>query len=205
MYEEKVDLKVEDGEENKEEDNDDVEVLDEEVDGLYGNEEDDRPKKTKEEIPNNLSFVKGVEDSDDLLTLNVNRETLQESKIIKVTSKKIVMTAIQMLRKLAEKDEYKKEKDGNIDNYTKEVEINEVTETYNDELVFDAANDTHPPQDAMPNSTAVTDGEGGDDDDVVADDGDNEDEADNTKGGGGGRGWEILLSNTGTTTTAKRT
>ena len=79
-----------------------------------------------------------------------------------------------MLRKLAEKDKYKKEKDGNIDNDTKEVDINEVAEMYNDELVVDAANDTPPPQDAMLNTTAATDDEGRDDDDVVADDGDNE-------------------------------
>ena len=43
-------------------------------------------------------------DSDDLLPLNVNRETLQESKIIKVIPKKLVRKAIEMLRKLAEKD-----------------------------------------------------------------------------------------------------
>ena len=34
------------------------------------------PKKTKVEIPNNLSFAKGVMDSDGLLPINVNRETL---------------------------------------------------------------------------------------------------------------------------------
>ena len=68
------------------------------------NEEEDRPKKTEEEMPKNLSFIKGVVESDDLLPLNVNRETLQESKIIKVISKKLVRKAIEMLRKLAEKD-----------------------------------------------------------------------------------------------------
>ena len=40
-------------------------------------------------------------ESDNLLTLNINRETLQESKIIKVISKKLVRKAIEMLRKLA--------------------------------------------------------------------------------------------------------
>ena len=64
-------------------------------------------------------------DSDNLLPLNVNRETLQESKIIKVISKKLVRKSIDMLCKLAEKDESNKEKYDNIDDETKEVEINE--------------------------------------------------------------------------------
>ena len=75
-------------------------------------------------MPKCLSFVKGDVDSDDLLPLNVNRDTLQESKIIKVISKKLVRKAIEMLRKLAEKDEYKEEKDNDIDKDTKELDIN---------------------------------------------------------------------------------
>ena len=94
------------------------------IDGTNDNEEEDRPKKTKEEMPKNLSFVKGVVDSDDLLPLTVNRETPQEFKIIEVISKKPGRKAIEMLRKLAEKDESKKEKDDDIDNNTKEVDIN---------------------------------------------------------------------------------
>ena len=52
-------------------------------------------------MPKNLSSVKRVVNSDYLIYLNVNRETLQESKIIKVISKKLVRKAIEMLRKLA--------------------------------------------------------------------------------------------------------
>ena len=55
-------------------------------------------------MPKNLSFVKGVADSDDLLPLNVNMETLQESNIIKAIPKKRVRKAIEMLHKLAERD-----------------------------------------------------------------------------------------------------
>jgi len=51
-------------------------------------------------LPDYLSFVRGVVDSDDL-PLNVNRETLQESKIIKVISKKVTRKAIEMIRTLA--------------------------------------------------------------------------------------------------------
>ena len=50
-----------------------------------------------------------------------------------------------MLRKLAEKHESKKEKDEDIDDKTKEVEISEFTETENNESFVDAANDTPPP------------------------------------------------------------
>ena len=43
----KVSLKVEDGEEKKEEDDNDLEVLDKDVDGKNDDKEDNRPKKTK--------------------------------------------------------------------------------------------------------------------------------------------------------------
>ena len=121
MDEEKVGVKVEDGEERKEEDEDDMKVLDEDVGGMNDEEEEDRPKKTKEVMPKYLGFVKGVVESDDLLPVNVNRETLQESKIIKVISKMLLIKEIEMLCKLAYKEESEEEKDDNIDNETKEV------------------------------------------------------------------------------------
>ena len=67
--EDKIGLKVEDGEEKKEGDNDDMEVWDEDVHGSNDNEEEDRPKKTKEEISKNLRFVKEVMESNNLLHL----------------------------------------------------------------------------------------------------------------------------------------
>ena len=93
-----------------------------------------------------------------LLSINVNRETLQDSNIIKVISKKLVRKSIEMLRKLAENDKSKREKDNEIDNETKEVEINnngEVIDMDNDKLVINAANDDPPPQDAMTTTTAT--------------------------------------------------
>merc|ERR1712197_179491 len=56
----------------------------------------------KDMMPNYLSFVKGVVDSDDL-PLNVSRETLQQHKLLKVIGKKLVRKALEMLRKLAQK------------------------------------------------------------------------------------------------------
>lgn len=53
-------------------------------------------------MPKYLGFIKGVVDSDDL-PLNVNRETLQESKIIKIIKKKLVRKAIETIRNLANK------------------------------------------------------------------------------------------------------
>jgi len=55
-------------------------------------------------MPRYMNFIKGVVDSDDL-PLNVSREQLQQHKMIKVMSKKLVKTAIQMMIKMAvEKD-----------------------------------------------------------------------------------------------------
>ena len=156
---------------------------------MNGDEEEDMPNKTNVEIPKNLSFVKGVVDSDGLLPINVNRETLQESNIINIISKKLVRKAIEILRKLAKKDKHKKEKDDNIADKTKELDINkngEVVKTDNEKLVVDAANDAPPLQDALTTSTttAASAEEGRDDEDVGAKDSDdNDDEEDYTKGG----------------------
>ena len=58
----------------------------------------------EELMPRYLNFIKGVVDSDDL-PLNVSREQLQQLKIIKVMSKKLVRKALEMMRQLAEEEE----------------------------------------------------------------------------------------------------
>lgn len=55
-------------------------------------------------LPKYLGFIRGVVDSDDL-PLNVNRETLQESKILRVIQKKLVRKAIDMIRQLAKEED----------------------------------------------------------------------------------------------------
>lgn len=52
-------------------------------------------------LPKYMSFITGVVDSDDL-PLNVNRETLQESKIIAIIRKKVTRKVIDMIKKFAE-------------------------------------------------------------------------------------------------------
>ena len=55
-------------------------------------------------MPNYLSFIRGVVDSDDL-PLNVSRETLQQHKLLKVIKKKLVRKALDMIKKIDE-DKY---------------------------------------------------------------------------------------------------
>ncbi|KAL6844838.1 hypothetical protein ACP4OV_025497 [Aristida adscensionis] len=61
-------------------------------------------------FPRYLSFVKGVVDSNDL-PLNVSREILQESRIVRIMRKRLVRKTFDMIQEIAEKDDkedYKK-------------------------------------------------------------------------------------------------
>merc|ERR1712109_83198 len=72
-------------------------------------------EKFDELLPRYLNFVRGVVDSDDL-PLNVSREQLQQNKIMKVISKKLVRKVLELMKKLAKEgdgddDEEKEEED----------------------------------------------------------------------------------------------
>merc|ERR1711998_161354 len=66
--------------------------------------------KFEELLPRYLGFVRGVVDSDDL-PLNVSREQLQQNKIMKVISKKLVRKVLELMKKLAKEDESGEDED----------------------------------------------------------------------------------------------
>merc|ERR1712130_975093 len=61
-------------------------------------------EKFEELLPRYLNFVRGVVDSDDL-PLNLSREQLQQNKIMKVISKKLVRKVLELMKKLAKEEE----------------------------------------------------------------------------------------------------
>jgi heat shock protein beta len=62
-------------------------------------------------LPRYLNFIKGIVDSDDL-PLNVSRETLAQSRVLKVMSKKLVRKILDLLRKMANADKKGADEDG---------------------------------------------------------------------------------------------
>merc|ERR1712193_313435 len=76
-------------------------------------------EKFDELLPRYLGFVRGVVDSDDL-PLNVSREQLQQNKIMKVISKKLVRKVLELMKKLAKEDEEKEDEEEKSDDKDKE-------------------------------------------------------------------------------------
>merc|ERR1711935_366683 len=93
-------------------------------------------EKFDELLPRYLNFVRGVVDSDDL-PLNVSREQLQQNKIMKVISKKLVRKVLELMKKLAKEedsgDDDEEEKDDEEDKEEKAEKKDEEKKDKKDE------------------------------------------------------------------------
>merc|ERR1712195_36227 len=81
-------------------------------------------EKFDELLPRYLGFVRGVVDSDDL-PLNVSREQLQQNKIMKVISKKLVRKVLELMKKLAKEDDSGEDDEEEKDDEEKDEEKEE--------------------------------------------------------------------------------
>jgi len=88
-------------------------------------------EKFEDLLPRYLNFVRGVVDSDDL-PLNVSREQLQQNKIMKVISKKLVRKVLELMKKLAKEDESGEDEDEEKDDDEDEKEDKEDQEEKKD-------------------------------------------------------------------------
>merc|ERR1712187_194837 len=95
-------------------------------------------EKFEELLPRYLNFVRGVVDSDDL-PLNVSREQLQQNKIMKVISKKLVRKVLELMKKLAKEgdgddDEEKEDKEEKKDKKDEETTWQKFWKEFNKNL-----------------------------------------------------------------------
>merc|ERR1712238_68560 len=95
-------------------------------------------EKFEDPLPRYLGFVRGVVDSDDL-PLNVSREQLQQNKIMKVISKKLVRKVLELMKNLAkeedsgEDDDEKKDEESTWSKFYKEFNKNLKMGCYEDD------------------------------------------------------------------------
>merc|ERR1712013_487731 len=89
-------------------------------------------EKFEELLPRYLNFVRGVVDSDDL-PLNVSREQLQQNKIMKVISKKLVRKVLELMKKLAKEEESDDDEDEEKDDEEEKEEKKDEEKKEDDE------------------------------------------------------------------------
>ncbi len=95
----------------------------------------------EELMPRYMNFIKGVLDSDDL-PLNVNREQLQQQKVLKVITKKMVRSALKMLEGLAKGEAESDEEEEEEEKPTNATETAKEESKEEEETNKTATNDT---------------------------------------------------------------
>merc|ERR1712100_348283 len=92
-------------------------------------------EKFDELLPRYLNFVRGVVDSDDL-PLNVSREQLQQNKIMKVISKKLVRKVLELMKKLAKEEDSGDDEDEEKDDEEEKEEEEEKKDKKDEESTW---------------------------------------------------------------------